>query len=419
MLDLRIIRERPQEVRENAQRRMLPLDVEALLAADTYARQSLAELDETRRQRNAVAKQVGQASDESSRKALEQEGRALKEREAQLHEVSRKAQEKRLALWIQAPNLTHPDVPVGATDADNRVLRTVGKRPEFGFPPRDHVELMEALDWVDFAAAARVSGQKFYYLKNEAVLLEQALVRYALEELQAENFTLFSTPDIAKREFVESLGFAPRGPSAQTYHLENHPLSLIATAEITLGSLHAGEVLPADSLPRFYAGVSHCFRTEAGAAGRESRGLYRVHQFTKVEMFAFTLPTQSEAAHERLLAIEERLHRQLEIPYRVVDVCTGDLGAPAWRKFDLEAWMPGRNLWGEVTSVSNCTDYQARRLQTRYRGPGRQHGFVHMLNGTALAVSRVLIALVENGQQADRSVRLPARLGLASLTPKC
>jgi seryl-tRNA synthetase len=278
---------------------------------------------------------------------------------------------------------------------------------------------MEALHLVDFEGGAKVTGQKFYYLKNEAVLLELALVTFATRVLQDEGFTLFITPDLARRDILEGIGFNPRGESTQIYNVENTDLSLIATAEITLGGLLADEVLEGERLPLLYAGISHCFRTEAGSAGRESRGLYRVHQFTKVEMFAFTRPEQSEAMHERLVAIEEKIYATLGIPYRVMDICTGDLGGPAYRKYDLEAWMPGRDQWGEITSTSNCTDYQARRLNIRFREKGRKGTrLVHMLNGTAIAVSRAIIALLENGQQADGSIRLPPVLGLADIAPR-
>ena len=228
-----------------------------------------------------------------------------------------------------------------------------------------------------------------------------------------------ATPDLARREILDGIGFNPRGESTQIYSIENSDLSLVATAEITLGGLLAGMTLEAEQLPLLYAGVSHCFRTEAGSAGRESRGLYRVHQFTKVEMFAFTRPEQSAEMHERFVSIEEKLYQQLEVPYQVADICTGDLGAPAYRKYDLEAWMPGRGKWGEVTSTSNCTDYQARRLNIRFREKGQKGTrLVHMLNGTAVATSRTIIALIENGQQKDGSIRLPPCLGLADIKPR-
>jgi seryl-tRNA synthetase len=276
------------------------------------------------------------------------------------------------------------------------------------------VALAESLDLIDFEAGASVAGQKFYFLKNEAVLLELALVQYALNTLIHEGYTPIITPDLARSEVLEGIGFIPRGPETQIYSVENTDLCLIATAEITLGGMHRNQILDELQLPIKYVGLSHCFRTEAGAPGRDTRGLFRVHQFTKVEMFAFCTPDQSESIHQELLQIEEKIFQGLELPYQVIDTCTGDLGGPAYRKFDLEAWMPGRGEkgeYGEVTSTSNCTDYQARRLGIRYKVPGQKGTrFVHTLNGTAIAVSRALVTILENNQQADGSVVVPEAL---------
>ncbi|MBW2234200.1 MAG: serine--tRNA ligase, partial [Deltaproteobacteria bacterium] len=345
------------------------------------------------------------------REAHGSEGRRLKEAVAAVEGRLDEARAELDGRLSAIPNLMHPDVPVGGEE-DFRELRRIGEPPRFDFAPRDHLEIGTALDLLDFEAGAKVAGQKFYYLKNQAVFLELALQRFALDRLTAEGFTPFATPDLARPEIVDGLGYAPRGPETQIYSLANADLCLVGTAEITLGGMYADTILDAESLPLCLAGVSHCFRTEAGSHGRESKGLYRVHQFTKVEMFAFTRPEDSEAMHERLVGIEEGLYRDLEIPFRVIDVASGDLGAPAYRKFDIEAWMPGRGdggEWGEVTSASNCTDYQARRLRIRFRRDKRNES-VHMLNGTAIAVSRTLIALLENHQQADGSVAIPDAL---------
>ena len=264
---------------------------------------------------------------------------------------------------------------------------------------------------IDFEAGARVAGAGFYFLKNDAVRLDLALQQFSIRFLSDRGFTPVMTPDLALTSVLHGTGFQPRGPETQIYSIENTELNLIATAEITLGGMLAGQTLDASELPIRMCGVSHCFRTEAGAAGRASRGLYRVHQFTKVEMFAFTLPEQSDAMHEELLGLECALFDALEIPYRVIDTATGDLGGPAYRKYDLEAWMPGRGEggeYGEVTSTSNCTDYQSRRLNIRYKVAGQKGTeLVHTLNGTAIATSRALIALLENYQQADGSIRVP------------
>jgi seryl-tRNA synthetase len=318
---------------------------------------------------------------------------------------ARAALDARLAVL---PNFVHPDAPVGG-EADFRVLRQVGEPRPIDFEPLDHLALAERLDLVDFESGAKVAGQKWYYLKNEAVLLELALQRFALDRVVERGFTPYVTPDVARPEFVQGTGFDPRGEETQIYSLANAELCLVGTAEIPLAGLYADAILEEDALPVRVAGLSHCFRTEAGAHGRESRGLYRVHQFTKVEMFVFARPDQSEALHDEIVEIEESLFRDLEIPFRVIDIATGDLGAPAYRKFDLEAWMPGRKAWGEVTSASNTTDFQARRLRIRYRA-GKRNELVHTLNGTAVSNARAILALLENHQRADGSISIPKAL---------
>jgi seryl-tRNA synthetase len=297
---------------------------------------------------------------------------------------------------------------------DNRIVRKVGEPRSFDFPAKDHVALAEALDLVDFEAGAAVTGKKFYFLKNEGTLLELALVQYAMSTIVGAGFTPVITPDLARVEVLEGIGFIPRDPDPekrQIYSVEGTDLCLVATAEITLGGMHRDQILDEARLPIKYAGLSHCFRTEAGAPGRDTRGLYRVHQFTKVEMFAFTLPDQSEAIHQEMLALEEKVFQGLGLPYLVIDTCTGDLGGPAYRKYDLEAWMPGRGEkgeYGEVTSTSNCTDFQARRLNIRSKSHGQKGTrFVHTLNGTAVACTRALLSVLENYQQADGSVTIP------------
>ncbi|MGK5093610.1 serine--tRNA ligase [Deltaproteobacteria bacterium TL4] len=415
MLDLNVIRNNKEAVIENCLNRNLSVNVELLLEVDQETRKLKGELDATRQRRNEISNMMKQTLTSVERQPLIEESKILKEQEAEQDHRYQRLEQERLQLWSEVPNLTHPDSPLGKTDEDNKEIRQVGRIPQFAFEPQDHLTLMESLDLIDMEGGAKVAGQKFYYLKNEAVFLELALIQYALQRLNKEGFTVFTTPDLARKEILSGIGFNPRGEETQIYSIENTDLCLIATAEITLGGLLSNKIIN-EALPLLYAGFSHCFRTEAGAAGRESKGLYRVHQFSKVEMFAFVRPEDSEAMHERFLQIEESLYQDLEIPYRVVDICTGDLGAPAYRKYDLEAWMPGRKKWGEVTSTSNCTDYQSRRLNIRYKDQeSGKHGYVHMLNGTAIALSRTLIALMENGQQADGSIKLPKCLGLADI----
>ena len=412
MLDLKFIKDNLEAVKENIKNRFMQVDADLVAALYDKRNALIGNIDNLRRKRNENADKMKGKMAAEERQVLVAEGKQLKEdiavAEAELKETE-------TTLYLEAgriPNMAHPAAPVGKEDKSNLELRRVGKIPEFDFKPKDHLELGQSLNLIDFETATKVSGTRFYYLKNQAVLLELGLIRYALDILAKKGFTLTITPDIAREEIVAGIGFNPRGEESNIYTLEGTDQCLVGTAEITLGGYYSDQILEKEALPLRIAGLSHCFRREAGAAGQYSKGLYRVHQFSKVEMFVFCLPEDSEKMHEELLAIEEEIYQGLEIPYRVVDTCTGDLGAPAYRKFDLEAWMPGRGDtgdWGEITSTSNCTDYQARRLKIRYREDGKTR-HVHMLNGTAIALSRAPIAILENFQQKDGSVKIPARL---------
>jgi seryl-tRNA synthetase len=413
MLDPRALAERRDEIVEACRRRGARVDVDAAVAAYQEVAALTTSLNEQNRRRNEHQESGKRKLSPEERAAHVAEGRRLKDAVALKEQQLATARAALEALLAAIPNFVHPDAPVGG-EADSRELRRVGEPTRLDFAPRDHLELGTRLDLFDFEAGARVAGQKFYYLKNDAVLLELALQRMALDLLIEEGFTPIATPDVARRSVVDAMAFSPRGPETQIYSVEGTDLDLIGTAEITLGGLYMDALLEEEALPIRLAGVSHCYRTEAGSAGRESKGLYRVHQFTKVEMFAFTRPEDSEAMHAEIVRIEERIWQKLEVPYRVLDIATGDLGAPAYRKFDLEAWLPGRGEkgdWGEVTSASNCTDFQARRLRTRFRRKGaKKTEHVHTLNGTAVAVSRALIALLENHQRADGSIGVPRAL---------
>jgi len=412
MLDPRSLAERRDEIAASCRRRGVSADVGAAVALQAQVAAKQTELKEANRRRNEH-QEAGKRIPPEERAAHGLEGPALKEA---VSRIEAELAEKRARLdeaLAKLPNFIHPEVPDGGED-DARELSRWGEPRQFEFPALDHVQLGQKLDLLDFDGGAKVAGQKFYYLKNEAVLLELALQRYALDIVLEEGFTPYVTPDVARPAIVEGIGFNPRGAETQIYSLANEDLCLIGTAEITLGGLYADAILQEDELPIRMAGISHCFRTEAGAAGRESKGLYRVHQFTKVEMFAIVRPEESEAMHAQLLALEERIFQGLELPYRVLDIAAGDLGAPAYRKFDIEAWMPGRGeggAYGEVSSTSNCTDYQARRLGTRFRRKGaKKNEYVHMLNGTAVSNARAILAVLENHQQADGSVVVPRAL---------
>ena len=411
MLDRKLILERPATVKENCARRGIEVDIDRFVALDDARKAKDAAVQELNRRANEVSKSIGKAKDDAEREARKEEGRRLREEKDVAQKEVDAIAEELAAIHTRIPNLSHPLAPVGGEEAATELRHGLTKKAEFAFKPRDHVDLAEMLDLIDFEGGARVAGHGFYFLKNDAVLLELALQQFAVTFLIERGFTPLITPDLARNEILDGIGYIPRGPETQIYSIEDSDLSLVATAEITLGGLYAKQTLDEEQLPLRLCGISHCFRTEAGAHGRATRGIYRVHQFTKVEMFAFTTPEQSEEMHEEFCNIECEIFDNLGIPYRVIDTATGDLGGSAYRKFDLEAWMPGRGEggeWGEITSTSNCTDYQTRRLGIRYRTKGEKGTrFAHSLNGTAVAISRALIAILEHYQQEDGSIVVP------------
>jgi len=325
----------------------------------------------------------------------------IKNREPELAEV----EEELNQLAFQVPNPPLDDVPVGKSEKDNQVLREEGKKPKFDFTPRDYLDLAEDLDIIDVKRAAKASGTRFGYLKGEAALFEFALVQLAFETLAKEGFIPVIPPVMLKRKAMKGMGYLDRGED-EVYHLEKDDLFLIGTSEQSVGAMHLDEIFKEKELPKRYVGFSTCFRREAGAYGRDTKGILRVHQFDKVEMFSFCHPDKSKEEHQFLLDQEEKLMKLLKLPYRVIDICTGDLGDPAAKKWDIEAWMPGQNQYRETHSTSNCTDWQARRLNIRYKGKDGV-SFVHTLNGTAFAIGRILIAILENYQQEDGSVVVP------------
>jgi len=413
MLDPKSLESRRDEIAESIRKRQARGDVDEAIRAYRAATDQQTALNDANRERNEHQKSGKRKLEPAEREAHNAQGRRLKERVGELEAELRTARATLDQVTGVLPNFLHPSVPEGGEE-DFVTLSTWGEPTRFDFEPRDHLQLGEALDLFDFDGGAKVAGAKFYYLKNDAVLLELGLQRFALDRAIKRGFQPVITPDLARPAILEGTGFNPRGDETQVYSITGHDLCLVGTAEITLGGLQADELLDEANLPIKHVGLSHCFRTEAGAAGRESKGLYRVHQFTKVEMFVTCRPEDSDAIHDEMREIEEEIFRDLEIPYRVIDVASGDLGSPAYRKFDIEAWMPGRGSsgdYGEVTSTSNCTDYQARRLKARFkRSDSKKNELVHTLNGTAIAVARTLIPLLENHQQQDGSVRVPAAL---------
>ncbi|MEI8361032.1 MAG: serine--tRNA ligase [bacterium] len=407
MLDIKFIRENLELVRQNCKNRLVEVDLDRLIALDIERRATETELDILRAERNKVSKIKPTPELIEKMKTV---GEKIKNLEAKSEELL--PEYRNLLLMI--PNMTHQDVKVSDNEDDNPVIETYLTPTKFDFVPLDHVELAEKHDLIDFERGTKVSGAKFYYLKKELVMLELALIQYALSIATRHGYIPIITPDLAKREVLEGLGFNPRGESTQVYNVNDSDLCLIGTAEITMGGYHMNEVFSELELPKKYVAISHCFRTEAGSYSKFSKGIFRVHQFTKIEMFQYVTPEISEAAHLEILGIEKEIFQGLKIPFRVVDHCTADLGGPSIRTYDLEAWMPGKpnakegmGDWAEITSTSNCTDYQSRGLNIKYKDVNGDRHFVHMLNGTAVAVTRAMIAVIENYQTASGLIMIP------------
>lgn len=411
MLDRKFIVSHAEAVKENCLRRGSTCDIDRLVRLEIERAERLQAAQELNRLANEVSQSIGKASDDADRQARIATGRELREQKDAAQKAHDEIDAEIIDLIRQLPNMTHPAAPLGGEDDAVEVAFGKTAIRNFDFKAKDHLELGQLHDLFDFEAGARVAGAGFYFLKNAAVRLDLALQHFAVTFLSDRGFTPVTTPDLALTEILHGTGFMPRGPETQIYSIENTELNLVATAEITLGGMMAGQTLDTAELPLRLCGLSHCFRTEAGAAGRAAKGLYRVHQFTKVEMFAFTTAEQSDAVHEEMRSLECELFDTLGVPYRVIDTAAGDLGGPAYRKYDLEAWMPGRGdsgQWGEVTSTSNCTDYQARRLNIRSKTAGQKGTqFVHTLNGTAIATGRAMIAILENYQNEDGGITVP------------
>lgn len=410
-MDLRFLKENASLVQQNAKNRGVDVDVSTVVSLYDSVTALGQEVGDLRQQRNANAsamKGAGKMTPDERAKCIA-DGKDLKARVASA-ETRLDALEKELdAAARRVPNLTHPDVPVGGEELAT-VLRTAGTARDFeadGFAPQTHLDLALALDLVDFENAARVAGNKFYYLRNAGALLELALVNWSMTFAAARGFTVMTAPDVARESVVAGCGFQPRGEASQVYRLEESDLCLAGTSEIALGGYYAGQILDKAQLPVRMAAFSHCFRRETGSAGSATRGLYRVHQFSKVEMFVLCAPEDSDGMHAELRALEEEMFSALGLHYRVLDMPTLDLGSPAYRKIDIEAWMPGRGAYGEISSASNCTDYQARRLGIRYRESQGDNRYVHTLNATACAVPRMIVAILENFQRKDGSIVVP------------
>ncbi len=412
MLDIKLIRENPEFVRSNLMKRADPENIkmlDELIALDKQWRQDLTSLNELRHQRKQVTaeiaalKKAGKDASSSMDKAklVDTEITCLEKKVADEEEAERD-------YLLKLPNMLHDSVPIGQGEGDNVQVRTWGTIPTFTFPVKNHIDLALNLDIVDVERAGKVAGSRFFYLKRELVLLDMALMSFAMEELYKSGYMPVEPPYLMRREAYE--GVTALSDFADVlYKIENEDLYLIATSEHPMAAMFQNEVLMEDDLPVKLAGVSACFRKEAGVHGKDTRGIFRTHQFNKIEQFVFCTPEQSWQLHEELLQNAERLVQKLELPYRVVNVCTGDIGTVAAKKYDVEAWMPAQNAYREIISCSNCTDYQARRLGIRYRKKegAPTKGFVHTLNSTAIATGRTIVAILENYQQEDGSITVP------------
>ncbi|MCK4453819.1 serine--tRNA ligase [Candidatus Parcubacteria bacterium] len=414
MLDIRFIRENPEKVKQGCQKKQVKVDVDRILLLDKKRRNLIQELDKLRSEQNRISsetKAVVQSHEVLPKDRLEElegEGRENK-KEIKNKEIElKKIDEEFNALMVQVPNLPLDDVPIGKDESENKVLREKGKKPKFSFKNKDYLEIAQDLDLIDVKRAAKVSGTRFGYLKNEAALLELALINFAFNKIIKQGFIPVIPPVMIKSETMEAMGYiATKKDLAERYFFEKDNLFLVGTAEQSIGPMHKDEIFEEKDLPKRYLAFSTCFREEAGSYGKDTKGILRVHQFDKIEMFSFCNPEISRKEHEFFLNLEEKLMKELNLPYQVVKNCSGDMAFPTAIQYDIETWIPSEDRYRETHSTSNCTDFQARRLNIRYRDKSGKLNFVHTINGTAFAIGRTIIAIIENYQQKDGSVLVP------------
>jgi len=429
MIDLKKLRENRAEYEAGFKKKQVSIDVDKLLKLDEEHRVLIQKVEIMRAEKNEVSKEIPKLADserEGKIKEMKALGGKLDASEAELNKIIVQLKELTLAL----PNPPDDSVPEGKDEEDNKVIRKVGKVPKFDFKPMDHIELGESLDLIDTETGAKTSGARFYFLKNEAVLMEFALIQWLLKEFTARGFTPVTVPMLVKEEMMYATGFFPADKNeiytvnpSHDKNPDGDDLYLVGTSEVPMAGLHMFKpITDIDNLPKRYVGFSTCFRREAGSYGKDTKGILRVHQFDKLEMFSFCHPSQSSKEHEFLLSIEEKILSDLGLPYQVTNICGGDLGAPAAKKYDCEVWIPTQGKYRELTSCSNCTDFQARRGGIKYKDDTGTH-LLHTLNGTAMASTRTLIAILENYQQKDGSVKVPKVLqsymnGITEIKPK-
>lgn len=405
MLDINFIRKNPKLVQQNAKNKGVTIDIDKILQLEKENRELITKIDQLRARLKANSKTKPGLEMMASLKKIGAEIKNLEEKQ-------RLTTEKLNRAMLEIPAMAAPAVKVGKNESENEIIKTVGQPPKFNFKIREYLEIGENLDLIDVKRAAKVSGSRFGYLKNEAVLLELAVIQYTFDLLvRQEKFTPFFPPVMISEQAMRAMGYLEHGGEKETYHFKKDGLYLVGTSEQSIGPYHRDEIFTEEQLPRRYCAFSACFRREAGASGKDTRGILRVHQFDKIEMFVFCQPKDSDQEYQYLLSLEEKLVAGLGLPYRVVKMCTGDLGMPAAKKFDIEVWLPSQQTYRETHSTSNCVDFQARRLNIRYQEKkSGKNEFVHTLNGTAFAIGRILIMILENYQQRDGSVEVPSVL---------
>src|SRR3989338_3889244 len=410
MLDIKFIRENKDLIKNSCTNRQIDVDIDEILDTDKRYRDNLKAIEGMSAQKNQASKQIVQLKDENEKKKIILEMQELDRNSDRLNVTLKELSEKLNRLISRVPNIPLADVPIGKNDQDNIVLREVGKKPSFNFKIKNHLEIGEGLDLIDVERAAKISGSRSNYLKNEAVMMEFALAGLAFDILTKKGFIPVIPPVMIKEEMAAGTGFLESTDSKEAYIIPEDNLYLIGTSEQSLVAMHAREVFEYKDLPKRYVAFSPCFRREAGSYGRDTKGILRVHQFDKMEMVIFSRQEESQREHQFILSIEERLMQLLKLPYRVVRICSGDMGRPAASQYDIETWLPSENRYRETHSTSNCTDFQSRRLNIRYRDSAGQMQFAHTLNGTAFAIGRTIVAILENYQQKDGSVKIPTVL---------
>ncbi len=398
MLDIKFIREHPDVVKQGCRAKQVEVDIDKLLELDGKKREYLKEIEGLRAEQNKFSQDQIKEAQEIKTK--------IKKLEPELNKLGRTID----SLMLQIPNLPLAEVPLGEDESNNIELKKEGELPQFNFPVKDYLEIAESLDLIDVKRTAKITGTRFGFLRNEAVLLEFALINLAFDTLTKEGFVPIIPPVMLKPEMAKGMGYPEQFDGEEAYYIEKDNLFLVGTSEQSMGAMHANETFNEKDLPQRYVGFSTCFRREAGSYGKDTKGIFRVHQFDKVEMFSFSKPEDSKKEHQFLLKMEENLMKKLKIPYRILQMCTGDLGFPAAAKYDIETWMPSESRYRETHSTSNCTDFQSRRLNIRYKKKDGSLDFVHTLNGTAFATGRTIIAIIENYQQKDGSVKMPEAL---------